>query len=621
MASRPDLKEEEEEEECPSAWQMDPKQMEDWDANVRLCAAALMRSRDLMRMREGEPTTVRTLEEMIKKRMRISDTDDAPISPSPRPFPEEEFAHADEQYYSKEELLEVVKREDVDEATLRKIDRSIDHMMRPETQEEIVRTEDAGLTDRKLRIARLVTKFMSEEEKRIPSERLMQIAEKSVPVEHHPPEKEKLTDEETQRAPISIMHREEESYPAIDSEIKSDYDDDDDKNKEQTRSSQAEYDEAHEWGRIAREAATRAFGPHAARPFQHVSVTRYCPNYGTLDVHSDVSDELVRHSASELSACAQTYALKRAHCISGQKPEPEHAEEMDDPKSVEPVPNAHEGEAREPPYKTLSDLGLVGQTISSIPWRSLYLPRGFTKSLMNIPVADLARSEIAPAIRSSFGIKRLKPHVKVFYGPMYGGKTRALFKHVLDYALGGFKCLVFKFQIDVRYDGDDLTEMKSHDQHSLSSKTHENITVLRVPCDHFERYLGSKIDIPEAEQSAVIAVDEGQFASGENMLVRLAERWVDRGGKVLVVAGLNLWASGDIVRTVMDLVPISEKPKFKAGRCRNCGSGIAVRSVLIEDFKAGFPYLGAPRVRQGGKDVYTSICRECYFTAKWDLVD
>lgn len=222
----------------------------------------------------------------------------------------------------------------------------------------------------------------------------------------------------------------------------------------------------------------------------------------------------------------------------------------------------------------------------------------------------------AIGLRSS-NPRLLKPHVRIFYGPMYYGKSRALFKHVLNYALCGHQCLVFKFAIDSRYDEEgNENDLVSHDNHRLTPDTHPNITIRRISRNTFEDYIDGKYLDVAIEKCTVIAIDEGHFATGDHILVRLAEKWVDVMAKVLIVAGLSLWASGDEITIITELIVRAEKPKFKTGRCRTCNENNAIRSVLISDMKNGFSVKKDPETKPGGKEVYTSICRSCYNAAR-----
>lgn len=213
----------------------------------------------------------------------------------------------------------------------------------------------------------------------------------------------------------------------------------------------------------------------------------------------------------------------------------------------------------------------------------------------------------------------IKPGVMLFYGPMYGGKSRALLRHVLDHALNNYVCLVFKFNIDTRYNLiEDDPSMTTHDQHKLTPETHKNIIIKTVTCNAFQNYLSDSSTLPDLDRFSVVAIDEIQFLKGSGVLLSLIQILVDRMGKLLVLAGLNMWANGDDVAQVKEIITRVEKPKFKCSKCSQCHVNDAIRSVTRLDYECGFTQgKSRPVIKTGGKETYISICRSCYNSAVW----
>lgn len=211
----------------------------------------------------------------------------------------------------------------------------------------------------------------------------------------------------------------------------------------------------------------------------------------------------------------------------------------------------------------------------------------------------------------------ITPQVKLFFGPMYYGKTRALQKHVLGLALMGYNCIIFKFTMDNRYDQEegDLS-LIAHDNHALTPKSHHLITIRRVEFNFFLNYFSDPSLFPDINRFSVIAIDEVQFLKGEKILLHLMDRWVDEMNKVLIFASLNMWANGDDVKQVKDIMTRVEEPKFKSGPCSQCFKNKAIRSVTKEDYNDGFKEKKKPIIKVGGLETYISICRICYNTAR-----
>jgi thymidine kinase len=178
------------------------------------------------------------------------------------------------------------------------------------------------------------------------------------------------------------------------------------------------------------------------------------------------------------------------------------------------------------------------------------------------------------------------PHIELFIGPMFSGKTTAMFQTVSKWTMTGLYPLVISYKKDVRYgeQGNKTALARSHDGQSMQSIAVETLEAKNIP-----GYTNCK----------VIGIDEGQFFSG---LAVFCDQAV-KEGKIVIVAALDGDFRRDPFEEVSQLIPLCKSVKKLLAVCAIC-------------------HLDAPFTRRhtteaereviGGADKYIPVCQACY---------
>ncbi|XP_030064513.1 thymidine kinase, cytosolic isoform X2 [Microcaecilia unicolor] len=164
---------------------------------------------------------------------------------------------------------------------------------------------------------------------------------------------------------------------------------------------------------------------------------------------------------------------------------------------------------------------------------------------------------------------------------MFSGKSTELMRRVRRFQVAQYKCLVVKYDKDVRYS---MNRLATHDRNLMDAVS-----------------AGRLRDVyQEAMASAVIGVDEGQFFSD---IVEFCEEMANEG-KTVIVAALDGTFQRKAFGGILNLVPLAE-------------SVVKLNAVCMECFReaAYTKRLGAEKEVEviGGADKYHSVCRHCYF--------
>ena len=186
---------------------------------------------------------------------------------------------------------------------------------------------------------------------------------------------------------------------------------------------------------------------------------------------------------------------------------------------------------------------------------------------------------------------RARGQIQVILGPMFSGKTTELIRRLKRYQFANHKCLIVKYQRDIRYDKENIS-------------THDHQTMQAVACLQLEHLLKGNL----ADQFSVIGIDEGQFFPDT---VSFTERMANLG-KTVIVAALD----GSYQRTgfgdILNLIPLSESVIKLTAVCMNCfdEASFTKRIGLEKELEV-----------IGGAEKYMAVCRKCYMDDSVDKPD
>jgi len=176
--------------------------------------------------------------------------------------------------------------------------------------------------------------------------------------------------------------------------------------------------------------------------------------------------------------------------------------------------------------------------------------------------------------------------IEVICGSMFSGKTEELIRRLKRAQIAGQKIEIFKPEVDIRYDEE---EVVSHDENSLSStpvKSSSNILIL-------------------ANDAEVVGIDEAQFFDLE--LINVCNQLASLGKRV-VIAGLDMDFKGRPFGPMPRLMAIAEYVTKVHAICVKCGSLANHSHRVIDSEKL---------VELGERTEYEPLCRGCF--AREDL--
>ncbi len=181
-----------------------------------------------------------------------------------------------------------------------------------------------------------------------------------------------------------------------------------------------------------------------------------------------------------------------------------------------------------------------------------------------------------------------KGWIEVICGPMFSGKTEALFRVIerMDYAKK--KYIVFKPKIDTRYS---LNQLVSHNQ-----KTIEAINISH----------GSDIKRHLKPQHQAIVIDEAQFF--DKSIIKYLQEYANEGLRI-IVAGLDTDFKRDPFGPMGDILAIAEKVTKLTAVCSCCGGEATCTQRIIDGEPAHFY---DPQILVGTDDKYEARCKDCH---------
>lgn len=181
--------------------------------------------------------------------------------------------------------------------------------------------------------------------------------------------------------------------------------------------------------------------------------------------------------------------------------------------------------------------------------------------------------------------------IELIIGPMFSGKTSELMKRINRLSVVNHKCIVIKYCKDNRYSNSNFIF------------THDKINMYAVNTDSLLKLKDM------AENYTIIGIDEGQFFED---IVDFCETMANMN-KIVIVAGLDATFERKPFGKILDLIPLSESVIKLSAICKYCCKNIdhvmeaSFSKRLIDD---------KSEILIGGSDLYTSVCRQCYFDNK-----
>ncbi len=174
--------------------------------------------------------------------------------------------------------------------------------------------------------------------------------------------------------------------------------------------------------------------------------------------------------------------------------------------------------------------------------------------------------------------------IEVVTGPMFSGKSEELIRRLKRAEIARQRIMVFKPEIDDRYDAKDIV---SHDKQRF------NATPIKDAEEIF--------DLIKTEVN-VVAIDEAQFF--DSNLVDVCEALADRGIRV-IAAGLDQDYRGKPFSPMDQLLAVAESITKLQAVCVKCGAP-ATRSQLLRKKENEEEHL------VGGQELYEARCRACF---------
>jgi thymidine kinase len=177
--------------------------------------------------------------------------------------------------------------------------------------------------------------------------------------------------------------------------------------------------------------------------------------------------------------------------------------------------------------------------------------------------------------------------LEVVCGPMFSGKSEEMIRRLRRAEIAGQRVIVFKPQIDDRYDVADVV-------------SHAGVRMRAVPVECVADVLA------RAEGYDVVGIDEVQFF--ETSVVAAALALADRGVRV-ICAGLDQDFRRQPFGPMPELLAHAEFADKLQAVCHRCGGPATTTQRLVDGQPA--PYSGETIV-VGELDSYEARCRDCH---------
>ena len=179
----------------------------------------------------------------------------------------------------------------------------------------------------------------------------------------------------------------------------------------------------------------------------------------------------------------------------------------------------------------------------------------------------------------------------VITGPMFSGKTSRLIELLEREILAGRNTLLFKPEIDKRYD---TTFVTTHKGMRLPA------IVLNTDND------GVKKMYSLSENVDVIGIDEAQFWNHNSILPDIANK-IASEDKIVYVAALNKNHLGTPFKTSMEIISRADQVYSLTAVCAKCGEDATFTQRIMN----GREVFGE-QIKIGGMESYEPRCRKCF---------
>jgi thymidine kinase len=176
-------------------------------------------------------------------------------------------------------------------------------------------------------------------------------------------------------------------------------------------------------------------------------------------------------------------------------------------------------------------------------------------------------------------------------GPMFSGKTSRLIELLEREILAGRNTLLFKPEIDKRYDTTYVTTHKG---------TRLPAIVLNVNNEGVRKIydLSKNVD--------AIGIDEAQFWNHDSILPETVDK-IASENKIVYIATLNKNHLGEPFKTSMEIIARSDQVYSLTAVCARCGED-ATFTQRIMNGKEVF----GEQIKIGGMESYEPRCRKCF---------
>ncbi|CAJ0570148.1 unnamed protein product, partial [Mesorhabditis spiculigera] len=216
-----------------------------------------------------------------------------------------------------------------------------------------------------------------------------------------------------------------------------------------------------------------------------------------------------------------------------------------------------------------------------------------------VQASDTVRAQQEEVMLEEFLSKPMRPYLDQFcqlpnqgyivciIGPMFSGKTTELIRIHDRYKIAKKKCVLVKYDGDMRYDAHHITTHQQQKALGCTVVAHRLADVRETLFD---------------EDVEVVAIDEGQFYDD---LASTCEQ-LAADGKIVIVAALN----GDFMRRpfaeVSKLISFSNDVRNLSAVCMRCGTDASYTFRNTKETQVEVI---------GGSDTYQALCRACYYAS------
>lgn len=177
--------------------------------------------------------------------------------------------------------------------------------------------------------------------------------------------------------------------------------------------------------------------------------------------------------------------------------------------------------------------------------------------------------------------------IEVIVGCMFSGKSEELIRRIKRAIIANQKAIVFKPQIDNRYDLDKVV-------------SHNGISIKAIAINNPKEIANYSKDYE------VIGIDEAQFFNED--LIDIVEELANSGKRV-IIAGLDQDFRGEPFGIIPNLMAIADSVDKLHAICVVCGAVATKSQRLVNDKPASYD---DPVILVGSKETYQPRCRNCF---------